>query len=88
VAPLLPFGTTVWLEQKPDCPENGFDTCPDCGGTGDLSSRIEQMGDTRDIPMEFEPFSWAADGPGSRRRPSRRATRRGLQRPGHGSRIR
>jgi proteasome lid subunit RPN8/RPN11 len=34
------FDEAVWLPQKPDCPENGFPTCPDCGGTGDLRDAI------------------------------------------------
>ncbi len=37
----------VWLPQKPDCPENGFPTCPDCGGTGDLRRAKQTFSDTR-----------------------------------------
>ena len=37
----------VWLPQKPDCPENGFPTCPDCGGTGNLRNAIGKFTDTR-----------------------------------------
>src|SRR5690349_18431800 len=37
----------VWLLQRPDCPENGYPTCPDYGGTGDLCHVIEQRDDTR-----------------------------------------
>ena len=35
----LPFDSTIWLEQRPDRPENGFPTCPDCGGSGDLGEQ-------------------------------------------------
>ncbi len=37
----------VWLPQQPDCPENGFPTCPDCGGTGDLRCAKGTFNDTR-----------------------------------------
>ncbi len=30
------YGETIWRTVKPDNQENGFPTCPDCGGTGDL----------------------------------------------------
>lgn len=43
----LLFDETIWLPQKPDCPENGFPTCPDCGGTGDLRQAIGKFKDTR-----------------------------------------
>lgn len=45
------FDEAVWLPQKPDCPENGFPTCPDCGGTGDLHQAIGTFEDTR--PMRL-----------------------------------
>lgn len=38
---------TVWLEQKPDRPENGFDYCPYCAGTGDLRKLKGRQTDTR-----------------------------------------
>ena len=41
------FDEAVWLPQKPDCPDNGFPTCPDCGGTGDLRTAIGSFTDTR-----------------------------------------
>lgn len=37
----------VWLPQKPDCLANGYPTCPDCGGTGDLRNAIGSFADTR-----------------------------------------
>jgi hypothetical protein len=36
----LIFDETIWLPEKPDCPENGYAYCPDCGGTGDLRNAI------------------------------------------------
>lgn len=41
------FDEAIWLPQKPDCPENGFPACPDCGGTGDLRNAISTFADTR-----------------------------------------
>ena len=38
---------TVWLPQRPDCPENGAPACPDCGGTGDLRDAVGSFIDTR-----------------------------------------
>lgn len=38
---------TVWLEQKPDRPENGFARCPYCAGTGDLRTLRGRQADTR-----------------------------------------
>jgi hypothetical protein len=43
------FDEAVWLPQKPDCPENGYPTCPDCGGTGDLRKAIGTFADTREM---------------------------------------
>jgi hypothetical protein len=37
----------VWLPQSPDCPENGFPSCPDCGGTGNLLTAKGTFSDTR-----------------------------------------
>jgi hypothetical protein len=42
----LLFDETLWLPQKPDCPANGFPTCPDCGGTGDLRNALRTFNDT------------------------------------------
>lgn len=42
----LVFDETIWLPQTPDCPENGYPYCPDCGGTGDLRNAIGTF-DTR-----------------------------------------
>lgn len=50
----LLFDETVWLPQKPDKPENGFPTCPDCGGTGDLRNAIGTFSDTRIINKTWE----------------------------------
>jgi len=38
---------TVWLEQKPDCPKNGFASCPYCAGIGDLRTLRGRQADTR-----------------------------------------
>ena len=43
------FDEVVWLPQEPDCPENGFATCPDCGGTGDLTNAIGKFRDTTQL---------------------------------------
>ena len=41
------FDEAVWLPQDHECPENGYPTCEDCGGTGDLRSSIGKFEDTR-----------------------------------------
>ena len=41
------FDEAVWLPQKPNCPENGYPACPDCGGSGDLRTAIGTFQDTR-----------------------------------------
>lgn len=43
------FDEVVWLPQKPDCPENGYAPCPDCGGTGNLRDATGNSEDTRII---------------------------------------
>lgn len=43
----LCFDDTIWLPQKPDNPDNGFLTCSDCGGTGDLRDSVGTFDDTR-----------------------------------------
>ena len=43
------FDEPIWLEQKPDNPANGFPTCPECGGTGDLSQSRGTFADTRNM---------------------------------------
>ncbi len=40
---------TVWLPQLPDNPANGYPTCPDCGGTGDLRHAMGTIPDTREV---------------------------------------
>lgn len=50
----LPMEETVWLEQKPDRPENGYPHCPYCGGVGDLRLLKGLNADTR------KPFSLTA----------------------------
>lgn len=41
------FDETVWLPQLPECPEQGFKACSDCGGTGDLRRAVGTFADTR-----------------------------------------
>ena len=41
------FDEPVWLPQDAESPETGHETCPDCGGTGDLRSVEGRLGDTR-----------------------------------------
>ena len=43
----FPTEQTVWLEQKPDRPENGYPHCPYCAGTGDLRDVRGKLSDTR-----------------------------------------
>jgi hypothetical protein len=43
------FDETLWLPQQQECPETGYATCPDCGGTGDLRDAIGRFADTRSI---------------------------------------
>jgi ThiF family len=44
------FGETIWRRQLPEHPDTGYSRpCPDCGGTGNLSSRIGAFADTRII---------------------------------------
>lgn len=49
----LPVDTTAWLQQEPDNPTTGYPHCPDCGGTGDLTTSINQFTDTRPTPLHF-----------------------------------
>lgn len=42
---------TVWLPQLPECPEHGYEPCPDCGGTGDLWNAMNRFEDTRMMPV-------------------------------------
>lgn len=44
---IRPMEETVWLEQKPDRPENGYPRCPYCAGTGDLRNVKGLIADTR-----------------------------------------
>ena len=41
------FDDAVWLPQEAECPENGYERCPDCGGTGDLRNARDTFVDTR-----------------------------------------
>jgi hypothetical protein len=41
------FDDVVWLPQDQECPETGYECCPDCGGTGDLRYSIGKFKDTR-----------------------------------------
>jgi hypothetical protein len=41
------FDETVWLPQVEDSPKNGFPTCPECHGTGNLRDSIGRFDDTR-----------------------------------------
>lgn len=43
------FDDVVWLPQLPDCPANGFPTCPDCGGTGNLLDARGTFQDTLEM---------------------------------------
>ena len=52
----LPMEETVWLEQKPDRPENGFPHCPYCAGTGDLRKLKGRQADTR-LPYDITHYS-------------------------------
>lgn len=52
----LAVDTTVWLHQDPDGPSTGRVPCPDCGGTGDLTTSINRFIDTRPIPHVFGDF--------------------------------
>lgn len=45
--------TTLWRRPKPDHPDNGYVTCPDCGGTGDLSTSMGRFITTLPIPRVF-----------------------------------
>ena len=56
------FDEVVWLPQTQECPETGYPSCPDCGGTGDLRDRIGKFTDTRLI-VPASPA--AAVGPGT-----------------------
>lgn len=44
------FDEVVWLPQDQECPETGYEHCPDCGGTGDLRNAIGTFNDTRLLP--------------------------------------
>jgi hypothetical protein len=41
------FDEVVWLPQVAECPENGYASCPDCGGTSNLVDSIGKFKDTR-----------------------------------------
>lgn len=44
------FDEVVWLPQDQECPETGYECCPDCGGTGDLRAAAGKFNDTRLAP--------------------------------------
>ena len=44
------FDEVVWLPQDQECPETGYEPCPDCGGTGDLRNVVGKFNDTRIAP--------------------------------------
>ena len=41
------FDETLWLPQEPNNEENGYETCPLCGGTGDLLKLMGSIKDSR-----------------------------------------
>ena len=44
-------GNILWREQFPENPTTGYNySCPDCGGTGNLKARGENIPDTKIIP--------------------------------------
>jgi len=43
------FGETVFFQQVPDHPDNGYELCPDCQGTGNLENVTGTIKDTRKI---------------------------------------
>lgn len=48
------FGETLWLHQQPDHPDrNGFSTCPECRGTGNLRNTVGTLPDTR-VMLPYE----------------------------------
>jgi proteasome lid subunit RPN8/RPN11 len=49
----LDVDRTLWRPQEPDNPTTGYPECPDCGGTGDLSTSIGQFISTVPIPRFF-----------------------------------
>jgi len=49
----LPVDSTLWLEQLPDHPDNGYPQCPECGGSGDLRESISAFYDTSDTPLTY-----------------------------------
>lgn len=51
--PRVFFDEPVWLPQAPENPSNGYEPCPDCGGTGDLRDSMGRIDDTREIPPQY-----------------------------------
>jgi proteasome lid subunit RPN8/RPN11 len=45
--------TILWRQPVPDHPDNGYDACPDCGGTGDLSTSMGRFMSTIQTPRVF-----------------------------------
>jgi proteasome lid subunit RPN8/RPN11 len=48
------FGEPVWLPQQQECPETGYRSCPDCGGTGDLRNAIGTLSDHHKTTINTE----------------------------------
>lgn len=54
-------GTVLWRHPTPDGPAAGTAPCPDCGGTGDLSTSMGRFLSTRPMPRSFGEYR--SDGP-------------------------
>lgn len=53
LAPGSPLETVLWRVPTPDHTDNGTETCPDCGGTGDLSTSVGRFTSTTPMPLAF-----------------------------------
>lgn len=49
----LVMGETVWTKPTPDGEDSLMGACPDCGGTGDLSTAIGTFADTRILTRRY-----------------------------------
>lgn len=47
--PFTYMDETIWIPQVPDSPENGYETCKLCGGTGHLENLYMKWPDTRSV---------------------------------------
>jgi len=45
------FDDIVWLPEDQECPETGYERCPDCGGTGDLRDAVGKFSNTMFQPQ-------------------------------------